>query len=57
MSIWTYHDSEPAPPPPPPHGGTPPHKVLGQGIAHVSAQIDDLRRLVESLRAETKPQT
>lgn len=46
-----------APPPPPPHHHhhrppheRPPHEVLGEGLACVSAQVDDLIRAVAELK-------
>lgn len=54
MALWTYTDyaPEPVPPPRPPHAGLPPHVILGEGIAHVSGQVEELHRLVDALRSE-----
>lgn len=51
---WKYpeHRPEPLPPPRPPHAEVLPHVILGEGIAEVSEQIEELVAEIRSLRAE-----
>lgn len=52
MPAWIYEPEAAAPPPPPKHHvalEVPPHIIIGRGLEHVSAQIEELRKTVELL--------